>query len=140
MELFRIVAIVSGDVFVGPEMCRNEEYMALSIDYVHTSYAAIIRLRTWWQPLRFIGQYFNPEIRRMKRIRADIKKLLAPLIKERRKLQERGTDLPDDLLQWALKKESKFPSEINGDGDLAVLQLRLSMAAIHTTSMTSEKL
>ncbi|TLD37851.1 cytochrome P450 [Venturia nashicola] len=135
-KLLRIVAIVSGDIFLGPEMCRNEDYLGLSINYTENAFKTIYKLRTYWMPLRPIVSRLLPGVKALERERAKNSKLLRPLIKQRRKLMEQGGELPDDMLQWSLEKASKFPDEIKSDDDIALLQLRLSMSAIHTTSLT----
>lgn len=57
-----------------------------------------------------------------------------PVIKGRRAMQERGEEMPDDMLQWMLDESvGEFAKE---DEEVAFWQLTLSMAAIHTTTMT----
>jgi len=135
-SLLRVVAIVSGDIFLGRELCRNEEYLHLSISYTIDAFTGVAKLKQWRPWLRAIGVYFVPEMRIIENHRKRVKKFLAPIIKERRELMVNGSELPDDLLQWTLKKASKFPEEMRSDDDIAFMQLRLSLAAIHTTSTT----
>ncbi|QDS73163.1 hypothetical protein FKW77_002128 [Venturia effusa] len=134
--LLNIVAIVSGDIFLGPEMCRNEEYMKLSVGYTLDAFAGIHKLKQWRKWMRPIGRYFVPELKVANAYRSRSNKFLGPLIKQRRAMIEQGADLPDDLLSWTMRKTSKFPEEIKSDDDIAFMQLRLSLAAIHTTSNT----
>lgn len=86
--------------------------------------------------MRPVGRFFVPELKLANEYRARAKKFLGPVIKERRSMIEDAAELPDDLLQWTLKKTSKFPEEMKSDDDVAFMQLRLSLAAIHTTSTT----
>jgi choline dehydrogenase len=128
---------VSGDIFLGPELCRNEEYMFLSIRYTVDAFAGIYRLKMWRRWLRPIGVYFVPEIKTIEDHRRRVKNFLRPIIRARRDAMSKpGHKAPDDLLQWTLNKAPKFEHEIKSDDDIAMMQLRLSLAAIHTTSNT----
>lgn len=134
------MAIVSGEIFLGPELSRNEEYMHLSIRYTVDAFTAIFKVKMWRKWLRPIGVYFIPEIKNIEDHRRRVKVFLGPVIKKRRDMMARGDELPDDLLQWTLNKTGKFPEEMRTDDDVAMMQLRLSLAAIHTTSTTGASL
>jgi hypothetical protein len=110
--------------------------MHLSIRYTVDAFSGIFRLKTWRKWLRPIGVYFVPEMKIIEDHRRRVKKFLGPIIRERREMMTKGGEVPDDLLQWTLNKSSKFPEEIRNDDDVAMMQLRLSLAAIHTTSTT----
>lgn len=110
--------------------------MKLSIGYTVDAFTGLYKLRMWRKWMRRIGRYFVPEFKLANDYRARTKKFLGPVIKQRRFMMEHGAELPDDLLQWTLKKTSKFPEEMKSDDDVAYMQLRLSLAAIHTTSTT----
>lgn len=119
---------------MGPELCRKEEYIHASINYTVDLFHAISELKKWSPWTRFIGQYFVPELKTVFEHRKKAKQFLAPIIHERRQLMARGEELPDDMLQWMLNKST---AEDLSDADLAKLQLGLSLAAIHTTTLTT---
>ncbi|KAK7953824.1 Cytochrome P450 monooxygenase ATR2 [Apiospora saccharicola] len=131
-QLLRIVAIVSGRIFLGPELCRREEYIYASTNYTVHLFQAVKKLKSWHASLRPIAQYFIPELRTVFEHRRKARAFLAPIIQERKEAMKNGSDLPDDMLQWMMNK-----AEVNGVSDerLAQLQLDLSLAAIHTTTM-----
>jgi ent-kaurene oxidase len=110
--------------------------MHLSIGYTVDAFTGIFKLKMWKKWLRPLAVYFVPEMKIIEDHRKRAKKLLGPIIKERREMMEMEGELPDDLLQWTLKKTAKFPEEMKSDDDVAMMQLRLSLAAIHTTSTT----
>lgn len=130
----RMVAIVSGRIFLGSELCRKEEYIHASINYTIDVFRAISELKKWSPWTRFIGQYFVPELKTVFEHRRKAQEFLSPIIHERRQLMAKGEELPDDMLQWMLNKstEDELP-----DTALANLQLGLSLAAIHTTTLTT---
>jgi cytochrome P450 len=84
----------------------------------------------WTRP---IGQYFIPELKRVFEHRKKAREFLKPVIEERRRLMREGLEVPDDMLQWMLAKSEQFGLT---DDDMSELQLNLSLAAIHTTTMT----
>lgn len=133
-KLLRIVAAVSGNIFLGPELCHREEYLHSSIRYALDLFTAVRALKMWPKPLRPIVRYFIPELNRIKDHRERAKRFLLPVIQERRALMKQGREVPDDMLQWMLNKADKF--HICDDGEIAFQQLSLSVAAIHTTTMT----
>jgi len=134
-KLLRIIAIVSGHIFLGPELCRREEYIHASINYTVDLFGAIGELKKWPKILRFVARYTIPHLKRVKTHRESAEKFLLPIIKERRKIKETGQELPDDMLQWMINESDE--RGIDNDPQLAFYQLTLSLAAIHTTSMTA---
>lgn len=133
--LLKMVAIISGHIFIGPELNRSEAYLHASINYTMDLFSAAAQLKTWPQALRSIGQYFVPEIKPVHDHRRRAKEFLIPVIRERRQRQVDGDEAPSDVLQWMMNKAEKF--NVTDDGDLAEAQLTLSLAAIHTTTVTA---
>jgi cytochrome P450 len=133
-QLLRIVAIVSGNIFLGPEHCRSEEWVYHSIMYTVDLFQAIGKLKQWQSWTRPIGQYFIPELKSVKEHRRKAREFLRPIIAERRAMMNRGDELPDDMLQWLMNKSADFGV---ADEEMSLMQLNLSLAAIHTTTLTS---
>lgn len=135
-KLLRIVAIVSGRVFVGPELCRNEEYIDAAINFtvdVIKARRAVQMVSPWLRPFK---APFLPEVKRVAEREKMAKDLLSPFITARRKAEreEAGYEKPDDMLQWMMDAD-KFGDKL--DAEVARMQLILSFAAIHTTTMTA---
>ncbi|KAI0128888.1 ent-kaurene oxidase [Xylariales sp. AK1849] len=133
-KLAQIVAIASGNVFLGPELCRRPEYVTSSITYTIDLFTAISKLKQWNKWLRPIGQFFIPELKSVAEHRRKAREFLAPVIKERRALMKAGGQLSDDMLQWMLNKSAEYNL---GDDDISEIQLNLSLASIHTTTLTT---
>lgn len=130
-HLLKVVAIASGNTFLGPDLCSRDEYVRSSISYTVDVFRAISQIKKWPRYLRFLGQYFTPELKKIELHRRNAEGFLLPVIQQRRAIMESGGELPDDLLQWMMKKadEHKYT-----DVMLADAQLTLSMTAIHTTT------
>lgn len=133
--MLKMVAVISGHIFLGPELNRHEEYLHASINFTVDYFKAASQIRTWSPWLRPIGRYFVPEINTVQEHRRRAKEFLVPIIEERRArgAAQDGSEEPDDLLQWMLAKAENFGTP--DTGHLAETQLVLSMAAIHTTTM-----
>ncbi|KAK2016757.1 cytochrome P450 [Colletotrichum eremochloae] len=135
-KLMRIIAMASGRVFVGPELCRNEDYIDSAINYTVDILKAIRKVSTippWIRPLLAPRR---PEVRRVHQRIAKAVDFLKPIVKSRREASEDPDyQKPDDMLQWMIEAQ-----ENSGDKDdkkLARYQLGISFAAIHTTSLTA---
>ncbi|KAL0938409.1 ent-kaurene oxidase [Colletotrichum truncatum] len=135
--LVRIVTIVSGWMFVGPEYCRTEEYMDLAANYAADAFGGPKLLQIFPKRSRAFVAPLLPPLRRVWKAHRRITTLLGPAIQARRDAALAGHEVPDDMLQWIIKNAHRFPAEIKADGDIARLQLSLSAVAIHTTALTA---
>ncbi|KAJ9132428.1 Cytochrome P450 [Pleurostoma richardsiae] len=136
-KLLRIVAMVSGRVFIGPEFCRSEKYLDAAINYtmeVMNAQRAVQRIRPWLRP--FLAQK-SPEIRQLYQRIDEADAFMRPLIKLRKDVMAHDLDVekPDDMLQWLIDGQEKY-TDANSQ-NLAKVQLGLSFAAIHTTTLTA---
>ncbi|RSL54937.1 hypothetical protein CEP54_009622 [Fusarium duplospermum] len=133
-KILRLVARISSRVFLGPELCRNENWLRITRDYTVTGFFAGEDLRMWPEFVRPLVHWFLPGCRKL---RADIKKarsMINSVVEERRKQNEEliaaGKDIPEynDAIAW-------FDKAARGSTyDRAAMQLSLSLAAIHTTT------
>lgn len=137
-KLLRVVAIVSGLAFVGPDMYRQEEYITNSITFTVDLFGAIAKLKAWpnWGPVRAIAARFIAPVKRLHMHRQKAYDYFIPRIQVRRKAtagQEAG-EKPKDMLQWMINKADKF--DIKNDQEIAMILILLGVAAIHTTTLT----
>lgn len=137
-SLLRIVSIVSGHIFLGPELCRREEYLRASINFTSDLFVAVHSLRQWPEWLRPVIRLCTPEVGKVWDHRSKFKEFLRPIIQERRVAMEQGKDMPDDMLQWILNKSEDWG--VKSDGEIADIQLNLGVTAIHTTTQTTTQL
>lgn len=137
--LLRMVALLSGRVFVGSPLHRNEEWVDASINYT-VALASVARESRTWNPLLvpFVAP-FLPSVKKTRRYLYKAKEWMKPLVSEivnaekeapgrPAKVGQRGT-----FISWLLNylpAHRKTASRIGKD------QMALSFAAIHTTSST----
>ncbi|TLD12775.1 uncharacterized protein PgNI_04126 [Pyricularia grisea] len=136
-KLLRIVAIVSGRIFLGPELCHNEKYIESAIHYtieVNMGRQAIFALPAWQRPFR---AWFLPEIKNLQKRERDFYALIEPIVRARREARRSDPNYqaPDDMLTWLEDSQGKTTNK--SIREIARLQLGLSFAAIHTTTMTT---
>lgn len=139
--LQRVVAIVSGFVFMGDPLCLDEGYIHSAIRFTMDVDRASLALKKWPAVLRPFMQYRIPELRTLQEHKRRAYAFLKPVIRERKRLlqlKREGDEtiqLPDDALQWAIEQADDF--NLKTEEELAFLQLELSLAAIHTTTNTA---
>ncbi|KAI4944783.1 hypothetical protein J4E91_008470 [Alternaria rosae] len=133
-ELVDVIAKVSGRIFVGPELCRNPEYIKLGTNYTMDLVAGVTackKVRPWLKP--FLCPRL-PEIVKLRKIEQQLSEFLHPIVTERMtaKSKDPNWQEPDDMLQWMITRGQGKDSI----DDITKFQLSLIFAAIHTTSMT----
>ncbi|CAN8100520.1 unnamed protein product [Discula destructiva] len=137
-HLLRIIAKVSGRVFVGPEVCRTEEYVDLSINFTMEASMAAKAISSLKSEERPAKAPHLDEVKKLAKRRQNTLALFRPMITARRKAQTMDFDYvrPVDLMQWIIDDgQAKFGEHT--DEDLAGLQLTITAAAIHTTTMVA---
>lgn len=134
--LVRVVAMVSGRVFIGPELCRSEEYLDSAINYttdVMIAQRAVQYLRPWMRP--FLASRL-PYVKKLDQRIKEAETFLKPVLERRQKaVDDPSYQKPDDMLQWLIDGKHKFTDEHSQN--LAKVQLGLGFAAIHTTTLTA---
>lgn len=135
-SLLRIVGMVSGRVFIGPELCRSEQYLDAAINYtmeVMGAQRAVQNMRPWLRP--FLAQS-QPEVKRLYQRIAEAEAFLQPVVESRiEAMADLSYEKPDDFLQWLIDGKDKFPDK--NSQNLAKVQLGLTFAAVHTTTLTA---
>ncbi|KAK7743893.1 hypothetical protein SLS53_003915 [Cytospora paraplurivora] len=135
--ILELVARLSSRLFVGTELCRNEEWLQLARNYTLTAFAAGRALRTRPLALRPLLVWLLPEWRKARQDVRDARRILAPVISavlERNRLaDEKGLPRPKtkDTIQWFY---DAFAEHGATRDDIADAQLALSVVAIHTTT------
>lgn len=127
-----IIAQISGRIFVGPEMCRDPEYLDHAVNFTNeTTYAAfaVKKCNRWLRPFKASRL---PEVQQLRDRHERITKLFEPIIRQRQESDQKA----DDMLQWMLDRTKSSGASM----DISALirqQLTLTVAAIHTTSMSA---
>ncbi|KAF2748979.1 ent-kaurene oxidase [Sporormia fimetaria CBS 119925] len=137
MKIVNAVAKVSGRIFVGPDLCRNKDYLDAAINYTLDLFSAqrkIQKMNPWLRP--FLAPRL-PEIKKLDQHRLKARAILEPVVRARRAAEKTDPDYkkPEDMLQWLMNRSSDHDRDTVEQ--IAMLQLSLTFAAIHTTSLTA---
>lgn len=136
-KLVKMVAKITGRVFVGPELCRNEEYLNSAINYTQD----LIKAQQAVKKTRpFLRPWVAPrlaEVRKLDETERKAKQMLEPIVQARRYAQANDPDWqqPDDMLGWLMNRSDKEGYQTSSL--FAKQQLALIFAAIHTTTLTT---
>ncbi|KAK4445433.1 putative cytochrome P450 E-class, group IV [Podospora aff. communis PSN243] len=134
-KLLRIVAEVSGRVFVGPELCHDEQYLDAAINYtvdVAAARRAIDRMEPWKRP--FLS-WRLPEVQKLDTRFNQATAFLRPVMEAR--LNMKPEERPDDMLTWLMNERNDKKIQDRTAATLAKRLLALTFASTHTTTMAS---
>lgn len=136
-RLVNMVAKISGRVFVGPELCRDDGYLDAAVNYTMdliNAQRAIKKIRPLYRP--YLAPRL-PEIKRLLQRQKSAEAFLRPVVQARRDAEKNDPSYqkPDDLLSWFMNRSEDFGVE--STEKLAKLQLGIIFAAIHTTTLTA---
>jgi hypothetical protein len=134
-KLLRIVAEVSGRVFVGSELCHDDQYLDAAINYtvdVTSARRAIDRMEPWKRP--FLA-WRLPEVQRLEARFIQATAFLRPVMEAR--MAMKPEERPDDMLSWLMNDRNDKKLQDRSAAKLAKKFLVLSFASTHTTTMAS---
>ncbi|KAJ0359297.1 hypothetical protein COL154_008443 [Colletotrichum chrysophilum] len=118
----------------GPELCANQEWLDVSVNYTVHSMIAAEALTKWPSFLRPFVHWFLPEVRTLKAEASRARQIIKPVFAKRREANRIARDAGEkttkvaDTIGW-LDEVAKGRAYDDG-----LAQLGLSFAAIHTTS------
>ncbi|KAM0809589.1 putative Cytochrome P450 [Seiridium cardinale] len=129
-----LIARISARAFAGPELGRDPAWIDVTAQYTGAIFAAIRQLKMWPEALQGWVHWFLPTCRHLRQQLVEARKIITPVVTRRlakkRELLAAGKPLgpSTDLIDWMfdLGKDKQY--------DPAILQLVISVAAIHTTS------
>ncbi|GME48301.1 Cytochrome P450 [Neofusicoccum parvum] len=131
----QLTARLSGRAFLGESLCRNDEWLNVSIKYTIDSFFAVRALRYWPPVLRPLVHRFLPEMRVVRSEVTTARRIIEAEVASRRRArfeaEMAGAPLKStDAIGWF--------DDVAGDRayDIVQEQMMLSVAAIHTTSVT----
>ncbi|KZL83760.1 cytochrome p450 monooxygenase [Colletotrichum incanum] len=136
----RMVALMSGRVFVGLPLSRDEEWIQASITFA-TDVGKCRMAALEWNPwIRPVVLPFLPEVRHMRRALQKANDWMRPLVNEvlrnESALEEKPAKpgAPGAFVSWMMKY---LPTQDKTSENMGTNQMLLSFAAIHTTSTTT---
>jgi hypothetical protein len=134
--LLHLVALLSGRIFVGLPLSRNETWLEATLRYTIDGFVGAEKLWAYPKVLHSVMQYLIPEVRNVRRYLKNGATHLGPIMAARRKAvcEDANSKKPSDMVQWIVD---------NSDGDdgsdtdyVTKTQMLISVVAIHTTTMT----
>lgn len=149
-KLLRIVALISGRVFVGLPLCRDERWVSASINFTVDAVDGIQAVEKYSSILRPFVAPFLPAMKRLKEHRKWASLAMKPLARtaltDRMENGNIGKKIPlseeggggheqANFIQWILNHE-KDVDKVTPEW-LGHEQLSITFAAIHTTTMTA---
>ncbi|KAF5853810.1 hypothetical protein GGP41_006589 [Bipolaris sorokiniana] len=128
-----IIAQVSGRLFVGPEYCRDPEYLEIAVNFTNETTIAAFAVKNCNRWLRPFKASRLSEIQQLQNRHKRATKFFEPIIRQRQQSNQKSFD---DMLQWLMDRAKS--SGVSMDvSSLIRQQLTLTVAAIHTTAMTA---
>ncbi|EEQ86913.2 cytochrome P450 monooxygenase [Blastomyces dermatitidis ER-3] len=133
-NVLKLVAQMSSRVFLGKRICRNPDWIRITIAYTIDSYIAALALRLWPATVRSLVSNFIPSCRKLRQEIEEARTIIQPVLDERRMAKEeaiRAGKMPEryvDAMEW-LEESAKGRYY-----DPVIAQLSFSHASIHTTS------
>lgn len=134
-----IVSSLMVRTFLGEELCRSQEWMTVTQQYVHNWYTVTPKLHMYPRPLRKIVHWAFPECRRLRALAKEAPRLLAPTIAKRREIKQAAADagheIPrfDDAFEW-LEEEAAAKGLVYDESLVAYFQIAMTLGAVHTTT------
>ncbi|KAF9886957.1 hypothetical protein FE257_010698 [Aspergillus nanangensis] len=137
---FKITTRTANRLLFGDQLCKDDEFLQLAIDYSDTFFGGANLIRHYSNWMKPLVMYFKTGIHQQ---RATAMKHIGPLLKERiaamdsaRKngtWQEFEKNKPSDVVQWVLDITPPEKMDLN----LLVLRLlHILVSAVHTSSVT----
>jgi hypothetical protein len=131
-----VVAKVSGRMLIGPELCRNKEYLEAGKFYTLDAMdakRAVDKMKPWLRP--FLAPRLS-QVRALRSREQTAHRLLDPIVQARREaMKDPNWEKPDDFLQWILNRSEGFG--INTTERIATIQLGAIFASVHTATLAA---
>ncbi|KAI6360942.1 hypothetical protein MCOR25_006589 [Pyricularia grisea] len=128
------ISRVASRIFLGEDLCRNEEWLELSKGYTIAAFMAARDLRQRPFHLRRLIQWFEPSCKTLRKYRDSSRALILPIVEKRRALRReciaQGKPLPvfNDCIDWFEEEAAGRPY------DAGMIQQAIAATGNHTSS------
>ncbi|KAF7862708.1 hypothetical protein EAF04_007581 [Stromatinia cepivora] len=126
--VIELITSATARAFVGPELCRNPEWLSTATGYTMDSANVATDLKKHYRLLHPIIAPFLTSYKQIRNRFSVARKLLLPLIQERRSATSKEHP---DMVQWLIDSARGRDAETD---KLVTRMLFLNAAAIHTTA------
>ncbi|KAL8829596.1 MAG: hypothetical protein Q9191_001923 [Dirinaria sp. TL-2023a] len=128
-EMSMVVARASSRMFGGLSLSRNREWLQTTLNYASDGFVGAQKIKALPRIFRPCVAPFLPEVRRMPGHYKTARKIIVPILQKR----EAESAKCCDFLEWMTADAGGPQSDHNMIADL---QLKMSLAALHTTAAT----
>lgn len=132
-----LVARMSAKIFMGYPACRDDEWLKVSINFTYDMFMAAFSLRMFPPWLHPIVAHFVPARWRIRKQMKVARRFVEDVTRKHVEASLKGDTGQDTLLEWMIdhgtEKERAIP-------EMAARQCVLTLASIHTTSMSVSNL
>ncbi|KAK2037685.1 cytochrome P450 [Colletotrichum somersetense] len=129
-----IIARLSSRIFLGPELCRDHDWLNISKQFTISMLTNMMILRPFPVWLRPLVYWLSPICFKFRALYWKASQLVDSIVTERRRIQKecvaagRQPPVYNDALEWVDKESAGMPVVV------ADFQLSMSVSAVHTTS------
>lgn len=130
----QLVTRMSSRIFLGPELCRNKEWLRLTAGYAGVITKAFQGLYQWPTWMRSTINKYDANCRTAREYMRGARELVQTILVQRQKLKEEaaahGKPPPEynDAIEWVAQESKGQPY------DPELIQLSLSTFSVHTTT------
>jgi cytochrome P450 len=129
-SVMRIIALVSGRIFVGPELNRNDEYVSTLVGFAVRNMMVTTSMRKYPAWLRPLAEHWDANVKKVNESIEVMGRLIEPLVEARHGSGKEH----NDMLAWAM---ACCPPDRSTDLRWqAMYMLQIGTASIHVTSTT----
>jgi len=136
--LIHLISRLASRLFVGPELCRNTEWLDTSRTYTESAFKTIVILRCFPNWMKPVASFFLPWSWKVTLAHNKARKTLVPLIEKRR--VEKAAGKSEDGLKFTNLLQLMDDDAVGKDRSpesLTDRTLVLTLASSHTTSMAA---
>ena len=126
-----LIGQAAARIIVGPELCRNKEYHAITLSYTMSRGRALAAIHAWPRALHPLIHWFLPSCRNVRTQIRRAEKLITPILERTRRARARG-DPPQAFSTLAWSDEYARAQGRSYNATLA--QMRFTSSSIHNTS------
>lgn len=135
-DILRIVSQASARIFVGPDLCRNTDWLDISENFAQDVMIGAEKLKQWKPMLRPIAQFFVPEIQRVHANHDKAYQLLRPILQSRAVAETQSEyQKPNDMIRWVQQRARAKADKSVDFREQSKIQMLTATAAIHTTRL-----
>lgn len=128
-----LVARMTAKIFMGEPVCRDPEWLKISIDFSIDMFKTTFGLKMFPQWMYPVAIYLLPQRWRARRQLRQSQNFVALLMEKHLEALKLGIEEDETLLNWQI--DHATPSE-RAIPEMAARQCILTLASIHTTAMT----